>query len=84
MNTGEHKACYGTMLPDPRSVSRERDPVGKVFSLHFVPPPGLCRSRPQVREDPAEWDDCLRCPEFDACYRLCMGRIALHGLAEDV
>jgi hypothetical protein len=84
MNNHEHKACYGTMLPDPKLISREREAGGKVFSLHFVQPIGLSRSRPQVREDPAQWDDCLRCAEFDSCYRLCMARIALRGLAEDV
>ena len=83
MNINEHKACYGTMFPDPRSVSSDQGGRGKVFSLHFVQPLGLSRSRPQVREGPAEWDDCLRCPEFDSCYRLGMARIALHGLAED-
>ena len=24
-----------------------------------------------------EWDDCLRCPEFEHCYRFCMGKLAL-------
>ena len=67
--------------PRPALISREREAEGKVFSLHFVQPTGLCRSRPQVREDLAEWDSCLRCVEFDSCYRLCMARLALRGLA---
>lgn len=84
MNHNQHNPCYGTMLPDPRLVSRDGGGAGKVFSLHVDTPPGLGPRHPQVRENLAEWDNCLGCPEFDSCYRLSLARVALQGLAEDL
>ena len=26
-----------------------------------------------------EWDDCLACPEFENCYKLCMGKLSLEA-----
>jgi len=73
----EHKACYGTMLPvhvESRSGMTYR---GKAMSLTIITPGGLGPATRRVDVDPDEWDDCLRCPEFDHCYKLCTARLAL-------
>ncbi|MEE9596298.1 MAG: hypothetical protein V3V96_05925 [Acidiferrobacterales bacterium] len=49
---------------------------GKVFSFE-LDSMGLARSDRLVKADTTEWDDCLECPEFDHCYKLCMAKLAL-------
>ena len=77
--TGEthHKACYRTMLP-ARAEGRAGETYrGKALSLTVVAPGGLGPATRRVNVDPSEWDDCLRCHEFDHCYRLCTARLVL-------
>jgi len=73
----QHKACYGTMFPDPFHPEDDRKKRGKVFSLHEVGPYGMSAPHRQVVTDLHEWDDCLACPEFEHCYRLCTAKLAL-------
>ena len=51
---------------------------GKVFSFE-LDAVGLARSDRLVKADLEEWDDCLECPEFDHCYKLCMAKLTLGG-----
>jgi hypothetical protein len=37
----------------------------------------LARSDHLVKADISEWDDCLKCPEFEHCYKFCMAKLAL-------
>lgn len=78
----EHKACYGTMFPDPFHPTDDRKQRGKVFTLLDVGPHGMSIPRRQVSTDLAEWDDCLACPEFEHCYRLCTAKLALEEAVE--
>jgi hypothetical protein len=78
MPTINHKACYGTMLPD----SEDKDlRSGKAFSLKAVTPAGIVRQHLHTVIDMAQWDDCLACPEFEHCYRLCLARVQLQAAA---
>jgi hypothetical protein len=63
--------------PDPRIVS------GKVFSLEMVRAGGTFVSRRKVGTNMQGWDDCLHCPEFTHCYKLCMGTLALEAAITD-
>jgi hypothetical protein len=74
--THEHKACYGTMFHDTLHFEPNKEMKGKVFSFE-LDSMGLDRSNRLVKVDIAEWDDCLECPEFDHCYKLCMAQLAL-------
>jgi hypothetical protein len=49
---------------------------GKVFSFE-LDTAGLARSDRSIQTDMKEWDDCIACPEFDHCYKLCMAKLAL-------
>lgn len=51
---------------------------GKVFGFE-LDSIGLARSDRSVAVDIEEWDDCLECPEFDHCYKLCMAKLALEA-----
>jgi hypothetical protein len=44
----EHKACYGTMFPEPLRARGGRRTAGKVFSLRLVPAGGVAGPDCQV------------------------------------
>ncbi|MDH3663851.1 MAG: hypothetical protein OEU92_28195 [Alphaproteobacteria bacterium] len=72
----EHKPCYGTMFHDTLHFDTNQAMKGKVFSFE-LDTVGLARSDRQVKVDIEEWDDCLECPEFAHCYKLCMAKLTL-------
>lgn len=76
--TREHKACYGTMFHDTLHFDTNKGMNGKVFSFD-ISSIGLARSNRQVNVDISEWDDCLSCPEFDHCYKLCIAKLTLEA-----
>ena len=52
--------------------------TGKAFSFQ-IENLGLARGQRSVNVDIQEWDDCLRCDEFDHCYKLSMGTLTLQS-----
>lgn len=74
--THEHKACYGTMFHDTLHFETNKEMKGKVFRFE-LDSMGLALSNRSVKADISQWDDCLACPEFDDCYKLCMAKLAL-------
>ena len=74
--THEHKACYGTMFHDTLHSVTNTEMKGKVFSFELASI-GLVRTDHLVKADISEWDDCLKCPEFEHCYKFCMAKLAL-------
>jgi len=52
---------------------------GKVFSFEIVRAGGTFVSHRRVSVNRQEWDDCLACHEFEHCYKLCLGRLALES-----
>lgn len=79
MSQEEHRECYGQMFPDPLHPENDRRVKGKVFSYLLTTAGGLYRNDRSVSVDIAQWDDCRMCPEFDHCYQLCIGRLALQA-----
>lgn len=79
MSATEHKACYGTMFPDPLHATGDRRMQGKVFSCLLPTAGGFSLHDPSVSADIAEWDDCRQCPEFTHCYQLCLAKVALQA-----
>lgn len=74
--TAKHKACYGTMFHDTLHFDTNVLMKGKVFSFE-LDSGGLARSDRKVITNIEEWDDCLKCPEFEHCYKFCMAKLAL-------
>jgi hypothetical protein len=72
----QHKHCYGTMFHDSLHFSVNGKMEGKVFSFE-LDSAGLARSTRSVKADMVQWDDCLSCPEFEHCYKLCMAKLTL-------
>lgn len=77
MDERGHKACYGTMLPARVDGPAGESFRGKAVSLTLIATDGVTSRQVEVNYE--EWDDCLRCPEFDHCYKLCSARIALQS-----
>ncbi len=68
--------CYGRLFPPVDVLQANRDVRGKVFSYHLVSR-GLGTQTRKIDADSAQWDTCLACPEFDGCYALSLGKLAL-------
>ena len=79
MSQDAHKKCYGTMFPTILHPEADRLVSGKVFSFELKRAGGMFVSDRRVAVNMEQWDDCLECPEFEHCYKLCMGRTALEA-----
>jgi len=79
MSEPVHRECYGGMFPDPLHPHNDRRLKGKVFSYLLTTAGGMIRNDRSVTADIAQWDDCRSCPEFEHCYQLCLGRLALQA-----
>ena len=71
-----HKPCYGNMFPNVLPPVDTGHQSGKVFLFQFENL-GLTHGQSSVSVDSQKWDDRLRCPKFDHCYKLSMGLLAL-------
>ena len=74
----QHKHCYGTMFHDSLHFGVNDNMQGKVFTFE-LDSAGLTRSQRSIQSNIAEWDDCVACPEFEHCYKLCMAKLALES-----
>ena len=82
MEPVKHKECYGTMFPDALHFRVNEPSVGKVFTYELDSPggTGAFRSARKFSANIEEWDDCLACPEFEHCYKLCMAKMSLESV----
>ena len=82
MDSQEHKECYGTMFPDALHFRVNEPQVGKVFTFELDGSTGMLpvRSARKFSANIDEWDDCLKCPEFEHCYKLCMAKVGLESV----
>ena len=75
-----HKKCYGQMVADTMHAATDRVMPGKVFDFELKTAGGMYRGDRVVHLKAEEWDDCLRCEEFDTCYRLSLIRLMVEGV----
>lgn len=78
----QHKPCYGTMFHDSLHYSPNDTMQGKVFTFE-VDSAGLARSDRSIQTNITEWDDCVACPEFEHCYKLCVAKLSLEAAISD-
>jgi hypothetical protein len=76
-----HKHCYGTMFPDALHFRSNEPNVGKVFAFELDSTVGMgaVRLDRKLSANIEEWDDCLKCFEFEHCYKLCMAKMSLES-----
>lgn len=79
MTVTQHRECYGTMFPDALHFTSNRPINGKVFSYELDLAGGMMRADRSTLADIEQWDDCLQCPEFEHCYKFCMGKLTLQA-----
>jgi hypothetical protein len=72
------------MFPESLGPTESGESTGKVFRLVSTSPVGMCRTRPRLEIDQAQWDKCRQCPEFEGCYQLGMARVALQTAADNL
>ena len=82
MERQEHKDCYGTMFPDSLHFRNNEPQVGKVFTYELDSTGGMgaVRSARKFSADIEQWDDCLKYPEFEHCYKLCIAKMSLESV----
>ena len=83
MSRGRHTDCYGRMFPETLHYESDRPMVGKVLRFQLSRAGGLFRSDRRIAVDTAAWDECCECAEFDTCYKLSMGKLALERAISD-
>jgi hypothetical protein len=66
--------CYGNMFPSLATVAQNRKVEGKVFGYR-VNAPGVVASLRTTTIDAEAWQQCIRCRDFDTCYRLSLGAL---------
>jgi len=72
----EHQECYGKLFPAIENSESNQIQKGKTFSFRLDRPRVLAINR-VTEVDSKQWDECTQCPEFDACYKLSMAKLAL-------
>ena len=65
------------MFPDVLHLPSDQPVSGKVFTVLVERAGGLLRSNRSITADHGEWNECLKCPEFDDCYKFCQAKLAL-------
>ncbi len=82
MGNQEHKECYGTMFPDALHFRENEPQNGKVFSFELDSAGGIYshRSDRKFSANLEQWDDCVKCHEFQHCYKFCMAKIGLESV----
>lgn len=79
MSTIQRKSCYGTMFPDALHHASDQAVKGKVFFYELHSAGGLYRRDRAFGVDMREWEDCVACPEFEHCYKLCAAKMGLEA-----
>ena len=64
--------CYGKMFPSLIFMAHNEGIAGKVFGYR-IERPGVAVTRRVATANREAWRQCLRCPDFDGCYRLSAG-----------
>jgi hypothetical protein len=70
--------CYGKLFPSLLQVPDRGSSAGKVFAFQIDHPGIIVRQR-AVSVDRKAWEECVRCPDFDGCYRLSTGTLLLEA-----
>ena len=83
MATNEHKHCYGTMFPSTLYADADQRIAGKAFWFELRRIEGMFAWDRRVGVDIPQWNECVACPEFEHCYKLCIGRIAMEAAIAD-
>lgn len=74
----KHRECYGQLFPDFEHLNYNRPSEGRAFGV-FVEQIGAGRQRRELHVKQEQWDECVACPGFHACYELSMAKLALKG-----
>ena len=80
MATNGHKECYGKMFPDALHFRSDEPVRGKAFWYELDTACGVSRADRSTGVNESAWDDCRLCPEFEACYKLGLGKLALQAV----
>jgi hypothetical protein len=69
--------CYGKMFPSVNSPRTDVPLRGKVFTAKLESAGGMAIATRTTGVDLDAWSECVKCPDFDHCYKLSMAKLAL-------
>jgi hypothetical protein len=75
MIDSRHSDCYGTLFPEAPGLRGDERLVGKVFGVKLTGPVGMFPQAKRVEFDGEQWEECVRCPEFERCYQLSLAKL---------
>ena len=74
MNT--EQKCYGNMFPSAIEVTYNSPIAGRVFGYDLQYSGQVAHWRSATVNNDA-WAHCVKCPDFDGCYRLSIGKMLM-------
>ncbi len=84
MSGNEHRPCYGAMFPDILHPRQDRQVCGKALSYTLTSAGGLWPGDRAVEVNREGWEECLRCSEFDGCYKLSLAKLTLQAAVSNL
>jgi hypothetical protein len=73
--------CYGNLFPSMTSPRTDMTVKGKAFSVELRRAGGMMIASRRAAVDLEQWQKCLDCEAFDACYKLSTAKLALETAA---
>lgn len=70
------RQCYGKMFPSVVEMRNNQPVAGKVFGYELSYS-GQVAHRRCATVNRAAWEECLKCPSVDHCYRLSTGTMLM-------
>jgi len=67
------------MFPDTLHPRQDRKVCGKALSYTLATAGGFSRADRKVEVNLEGWEECLQCPEFEACYKLSLAKLTLEA-----
>ena len=77
MTAHDHKSCYGAIFPDALHPPTGPEGVRQGVSYTLATAGGLCHGDRTVEVNREGWEECVQCPEFEACYKLSLAKLTL-------
>ena len=70
------RECYGKMFPSITEMAHNKPISGKVFGYE-VDYGGQVAQRRCATVNHDTWEQCLKCPDLDGCYRVSAGKMLM-------
>lgn len=78
IDSNQADSCYGGLFPELAATRYNQHNRGRVFGVR-VEKCGVGIQNKDITVDREAWANCLKCPDFDDCYKLSMAKLAFES-----